>query len=385
MTQYLNIIPKDTVISRDGRPFSNGGRMKSLNWFYPSVVAGTVRTTVAYQNKFVFTKDEIEKLKSISVKGPFPNYKNSLYFPAPLDCVLKSRTEQPFIARPAKLEENCYTDLPNGLIPVTINSDEEFKPCSNPPAFWKQDIMVDWLCENYDDIEDDDFNFVPFNSKSLNKEEVPNKDYFLTFPQQNIRTHIKIDKDSQTTEEGMLFQTTGLEFDIPGFDNFSDKILMSVKVDTDYTIQEMLATMGGERRSVCIKPNTNINWNCPDKIIQNLNNSKLIRMVLATPAIFKDGWKPGWLNEELEGSPVTGIKLKLKSAIIDRWQPVSGWDLENKCPKPVRRMVPAGSVYFFEVIEGNAQELSKLWLNSVCDDEQDKKDGFGLALFGIYK
>jgi CRISPR-associated protein Cmr3 len=48
-------------------------------------------------------------------------------------------------------------------------------------------------------------------------------------------------------------------------------------------------------------------------------------------------------------------------------------------------MVPAGSVYFFEVIEGNAQELSKLWLKSVCDNEQDKKDGFGLALFGIYK
>ena len=79
------------------------------------------------------------------------------------------------------------------------------------------------------------------------------------------------------------------------------------------------------------------------------------------------------------------VKLKLKSAIVDRWQPISGWDLDKNCPKPIRRMVPAGSVYFFEVIEGNAKELSKLWLKSVCDKDQDIKDGFGLALFGIYK
>lgn len=378
MAQNVNIIPKDTIIARDGRPFSKGGRMKSLNWFYPSVVAGTIRTAIGYQQGFDFKdKNKLEELKNISIKGPLPIFNNMLYFPAPLDCVLKSRTEKPFIARPIKnLEKDEWTNLPEGLIPVTIDSDEDFKPCSNPPAFWSKDIMIKWLFEDKEIIEYK--NFVPFNSKSANSDEKPNKN-FISFPQKDIRTNIQINNE-QTTKEGMLFQTTGLDF--TNCNDFSERILLSAKIDDEqYTIKKSLATMGGESRTVGIFPVQNNNWDCPQ--IEDDFDVKYIRMVLATPAIFKNGWKPGWLNEG--NPPIKDVKLKLKSAIIDRWQPISGWDLEKKCPKPVRRMVPAGSVYFFEV-EGNvkARELSKLWLKSVCDEEQNNKDGFGLALFGIY-
>ena len=373
MTQYINIIPKDTVIARDGRPFSNGGRIKSLNWFYPSVIAGTIRTMIGVQNKFEFNEQDVINLKNTIVNGPLPSYKNSLYFPRPLDCVAKSKIDY-FRVKPQKPEQDEWTDIPDGLLPTIINSDEDFKPYNKMPAFWKQDVMVDWLCE-----EDQKMNFVPFNTESCD-----NSDNFMSFPNKDIRTHVQIEKETQISKDGQLFQTTGLDFTN---NTFSDSILMSVKVEGNYKIEKSLATMGGERRTVFVDPNSNINWNCPDKISQKLNNSKFVRMVLATPAIFKSGWKPGWLDENLEGSPIPNIKLKLQSAIIDRWTPVSGWSLENNKPrcKPVRRMVPAGSVYFFEVIEGNAQELSKLWLNSVCDYEQDKKDGFGLAIFGIYK
>jgi len=81
--------------------------------------------------------------------------------------------------------------------------------------------------------------------------------------------------------------------------------------------------------------------------------------VLATPAIFSGGWKPGWLNsgeQGLEGIvPSTDVKLRLKGVTIERWQPLSGWSLEKGLvgPKPVRRMVPAVGVYFFEVVPGS--------------------------------
>jgi len=81
------------------------------------------------------------------------------------------------------------------------------------------------------------------------------------------------------------------------------------------------------------------------------------------------------------------VKLNLVSACTGRWKPISGWSLEKgrRGPKPIRRLVPAGSVYFFEVLEGDASALAKnLWLRSVCDDEQDRRDGFGLALWGIW-
>jgi CRISPR-associated protein Cmr3 len=47
-------------------------------------------------------------------------------------------------------------------------------------------------------------------------------------------------------------------------------------------------------------------------------------------------------------------------------------------------MVPAGSVYFFQKLEGDPATLATCWLQSVCDDAQEQRDGFGLALWGIW-
>ena len=107
--------------------------------------------------------------------------------------------------------------------------------------------------------------------------------------------------------------------------------------------------------------------------------------MLGTPAIFTGDWQPGWLKA---GAPVlnTTFRLRLVGAALERWRPVSGWSLEKGCvgPKPVRRLVPAGGVYFFEVAEGSAAALADRWLESICDDPQDRRDGFGLALWGVW-
>ncbi|MCI5168652.1 MAG: hypothetical protein D3903_21790, partial [Candidatus Electrothrix sp. GM3_4] len=129
--------------------------------------------------------------------------------------------------------------------------------------------------------------------------------------------------------------------------------------------------------------------------------SKAIRLILATPALFTQGWQPGWIKETSEGligSPpcFPEIELQLKAFVTPRWQPVSGWDLvrnsqsEEKqekggpgCARAVRRMVPAGAVYWFEVKAGYEQ-LPELWLKPVSDLEQDQDDGYGLVLPGIW-
>jgi len=73
---------------------------------------------------------------------------------------------------------------------------------------------------------------------------------------------------------------------------------------------------------------------------------KKVRMVLATPAIFFDGWRPGWLNgwpeDKVPDFWPDDLKLKLISACIDRWKPISGWSLEkgSRGPKEIRRLVP---------------------------------------------
>jgi CRISPR-associated protein Cmr3 len=108
-------------------------------------------------------------------------------------------------------------------------------------------------------------------------------------------------------------------------------------------------------------------------------------MVLASPAIFKDGWKPGWLDKGLSGE-LSGVKLRLVGASISRWKAVSGWSLAPpRGPKPIRRMVPAGSVFFFEVEKsGDAAALADQWLHSVWDEQKERRDGFGLAAWGTW-
>ena len=113
-------------------------------------------------------------------------------------------------------------------------------------------------------------------------------------------------------------------------------------------------------------------------------------MVLATPAVFRHGWRPGWLNEQLAGQPPgANVALQLVGVSIQRWRAVSGWSLadlpgQKRGPKPVRRISPAGGVYFFEIAEGSASGLADRWLESVSDDEQDRRDGFGLAAWGVW-
>ena len=43
---YITLDPHDPVIARDSRPFGAGIRMKSLDWLYPSVLAGSIRTAI---------------------------------------------------------------------------------------------------------------------------------------------------------------------------------------------------------------------------------------------------------------------------------------------------------------------------------------------------
>jgi CRISPR-associated protein Cmr3 len=113
-------------------------------------------------------------------------------------------------------------------------------------------------------------------------------------------------------------------------------------------------------------------------------------MTLATPAIFEDGWKPAWLGPDLIGSPPgSGTRLRLVGVSIKRWQAVSGWSLANlpgqpRGPKPIRRIVPAGGTYFFETVDGRETDLADLWLEPVSDQPQDRRDGFGLAVWGVW-
>ena len=82
---------------------------------------------------------------------------------------------------------------------------------------------------------------------------------------------------------------------------------------------------------------------------------------------------------------ISGLKVQLKAAAIDRWVGTSGWDLKVKAPRAAKKAVAAGAVYWFEIIDDAPKDWApKLWLQSICDGEQNRRDGWGLALIGLW-
>lgn len=437
MTDYLTITPHDPIIARDGRPFGigQGIRMKSLSWPYPSVLAGSLRTLLGKLTGDNFRQERTtEALKKINVAGPFPLLNERIFLPTPKDILIRGEgtKREAFSIRPMKLEPGCGCDLPEyGLVPAMLPNriEEEFKP-ANIPSFWSCDMIAKWLCnatgDGFDappDLEAGKKRSSPCQKLKMAKKDLQ-KTHFLNLPKEESRFHVKIDSSRGSSEDGMLFETVGLDLSKKGrIDGMKLAAKVEAELDTqtskeakeliekfDRKLSEIdsFGFLGGERRLSHWRASNiaHIGWEIHPELEKALDTeTKKIRLILATPSIFDNGWLPGWLKPchgSLKGRPPgvpnkLDLNLRLVSACIDRWKPISGWSLVNwedksgkngpkPGPKPIRRLVPAGSVYFFEIEgDGDAAALANsLWLKSVCDNDQDRRDGFGLALWGVW-
>lgn len=381
--QELRLTCRDPVIARDGRPFGVGNRMRPLMWLNPGTVAGSFRTALAKAAQRDFDARTNQALLEIDIAGVFPINGERLYLPAPDDCVV-SDSGRVLRPRPEELRPGEGCDWPTrDLKPVVLSeadAPDDFKP-REVPAFWPLDQYANWLVGGG----------VTFGPSFLSGAEV------------EVREHVGIHPESGTADEGRLFATAGLHLSqlrghLPPKHPLEIELAARVRVPDGHWAGPTLSGMGlwhplgGERRLVHWRAvNDFAAWNCPGSVRQTLQNARRISLTLATPAIFSEGWRPGWLNGGLDGTPpVGGPRLRLIGVCIQRWRAVSGWSVAplrltgRPGPKAVKRLVPAGGVYYFEA-EGSAAALADGgWLNSVCDAEQDRRDGFGLAIWGTW-
>ena len=98
-------------------------------------------------------------------------------------------------------------------------------------------------------------------------------------------------------------------------------------------------TLGGERRAARFEVITPSTY---EQGVSVEGSKKGTMFYLAAPAYFKNGWQP-----ELWPNSINPI-----AAAVDRYKSIGGWLLSpghsGGTQKPVRRCVPAGSVYFFD-------------------------------------
>ena len=400
-TTYLQLTAHDPIVARDGRPFGvgQGNRMKGLSWPYPSVVAGSFRTALTKFTGGDFAGDMPRKLLAIAVAGVFPVAEDGLYLPAPNDCIVEEiwaevdgKKEKKYVAHqavPADMKAGEGSDWPGGALlqPVLIDRKGDFKPATGP-AWWPHERLGEWLTGKHVNFRDG---------------------AFLSAALSQVRDHVQLEPETGAAAENRLFATAGLSLThLPRFgevegrfaDRYAD-ITLSARVDTNgWNVSglDMLHPFGGERRLVHwqVKGNAEL-WKCPSAVKDALGRADKIRMVLATPAVFEHGWRPGGSTRtHFIGTPpgtVQSAEIGWASiaAMAGRvrlvMQPQDDPDIlaRRSCrgPKPIKRLVPAGGVYFFNKIDHPAA-LADRWLQPVSDDQQDRNDGFGLAVWGTW-
>ena len=110
-----------------------------------------------------------------------------------------------------------------------------------------------------------------------------------------------------------------------------------------------------------------------------------VRVILLTPGSFLAGSMPSFSEGSALGSR-NGVKVHPHASIIPRPETISGWDIAVGAPKPTRRLVAAGSVLWLD-LDGTPDArrawAQDVWMQNVSDDDQSRRDGFGLAALGV--
>lgn len=372
------IEPRDPILVRDARPFQAGSRARSLPFPFPSTIAGAVRTRLGQETTGLFDGSSIHELLKHQVRGPFlceldeQERIREFFFPAPADAVLfegpsgKALRRQ---VRPVRIPQGGVVDQTEcglvGITPVEVG-----KPIKLPPRYWSWEEMRSWLLAASDRCE------------------VEPERLGCQGPARETRTHVSIREDTGTAEEGRLFQTEGLRFSLAGVGQ-ADQALLSLSRRLALAVATKsvdrlhgVASLGGERRVSVWRSVREELPRLPEELVKAVIGSRAFRLVLTTPAFFVEGWKPrALLNGEF------GMELELLGAAVGRPEVVAGWDLAGQRARPSRRLAGSGSVYFLRCTGAPGPDairnfLQALWLQSVSDREQDRLDGFGVALIG---
>ena len=421
----LLIQPRDPLIVRDGRPFSAfpGAKVRGYSFPPPQVIAGAVRSRVGlacgYREEDRGKWQDL--LSGIRVEGPLLLDKTDkkVLFAAPLDALLiktdfgegaSCREQHPpqqhakneqagyrlYRLKPEPVAEEAQTNLPAGLHPVFAPQNmPKAKPAPMPP-FWHPERFFSWLLDSADLKE------------GLELKEPG--ELGIVGPATETRTHVKIEAVAQTAEESMLFETSGLEFlYAKGSPNTQEgnrtpgsptrlallhelALLVRVSGSPNGCPQAAEALfgvhpLGGERRLALWEEGGEDLWPAQtnrEEIFEAVRENKRVRVILLTPADFNSE-----ANEKPYLPPAGSFGgARIKAAAIGRPLTVSGWDMLAGKPKPSRRLVPAGSVYFVDLSEVQNVEtwLEEHWMKVLPEQtDQSKHDGYGLAVVGVWR
>ena len=393
---FWSIEPRDPLVVRDGRPNIRNGESASLPFPYPSTVAGMVRTRFGTGKDGAFDRSiDLAHLREVTLRGPLLVHlgTSSIYAPHPRDCVIVAEPGDRKSIRalqPLELPAGAVTDDEIGAASLIGFSGDDAHPKkpSHPPTFWPWGVFERWLCSPEPRLDAGDFLVGALEALPIER-----------------RVHVQVGEQG-TSEDGMLFQIGGLRLQPGAWATKSGEqppvnrpaAAMALGVDVDASgfpdkhrsLSPGIGPSGGERRLAYWSEATGIKLPLapPNAVLDFLRrpgDSARVRVILLTPGIFNEGWKPGSGEAQLLAAR-HGISVELVGACVPRSETISGWDFEHQQPKKTRRMVSSGSVYWLDLHgppEARVKWATEIMMSNVSDAPQDRNNGFGLAAVGV--
>jgi CRISPR-associated protein Cmr3 len=338
----IEIEPLDTVIFRDGKPFSRGDDSwtDSLNLPTPTTIYGALRGTYFSQNPNDFKKiKEDDVTESLIIKGIYLYKDNEFFYKVPKDCVYKLDSEEITILR---LSQNFLTSSP---LDYNLSLDVEVEGVEN---------------KILDGITFDDY------LKGENTLYGEDLDNFITVEN---KIGIGRDKITNTTKDGLLYRVQMLRYEFKIVVAFEGLKLNSFG----------LMKFGGEAKGANYKELKSVDLPSTPTI-----NSSIFKLYLLTPAIFDKGWLPKWIDKKNMIGEYKGVKLKLLTCAIGKYQSIGGFDMKINRPKEMFKTIPASSVYYFEILDGEKDRVVELFHNQSISDQR-ANEGYGVAIVSEVK
>jgi len=391
MRQLWIIEPRDTLFFRGGQPFTAGesGYLRSEFPPSPQVLQGFVRTTLlaahgisweAYaQDRCDVCGTAIEDCAAgkyvgpagslttrFQISGPFllrrpaePNQPWVSYYPVPKDLV---RTEDGGWHRLEPGQDPVPTDLGRLRLPAAVVSGVR-----TVDGWWMtEQALVAYLAGQIAALGETNFLTPP----QVATDEAA---YKVTAQGDSVppvgflepRTLIQIDRATGRAADHMLASTAHFRF------NPLAHLALGVYLDNlpahlspaDGTFS---TTLGGESRQVYVTVTTGNSIDTADTAAA-INHTQRFRLVLLQPTLFAQGWLPdGFTPATAPDGTVTwhgqlnGVPCRLISACIGKPVRIGGWNIRERCSRPMYTLVPPGSVYFFEATASGEEVVTAL-------------------------
>jgi len=344
--QFLEVIPIDSLLFRDGKPFSTQIHFaKSIFPPFPQSFAGLLRTHFGKNVNF-----EEEKMKNMgigygddfgdfAINAAYIKKDGELYFQVPAD-LLHEKGEDKIcdIVSPDENERNVFSSAPKNLKKLKAQTNKITQSFSS--GFISSSDMKKYLSGDFKQIE---------TIKILKTSD---------FVESEERTSVRINAKTAAAQEGELFTAELLRF--------KERVGFYVSFNgPDFGNKESSAVFGGEKRAVKLDKSEKI------ELPQIDIRGDKVKLLLTTPAFFENMQTP---DIKIDG-------LELISAVSNGYENIGGWDLARHCPKAMKKAVKAGSVYYYKATQKALEKLKEL--NSLSFQEQ--QSGMGKFLIGAWK